>query len=92
MMPTPVYNRDERYRCPNCDYEEHWDSFESIGACMDNVFCPRCGTEFDPVTLETHYPDPAACEGCRRTLEEFTGFRPTGRASILSGCGRVDGR
>ena len=81
-MPQPP---DEEYRCPECGFEGLTGEFDSLGACLDDVFCPRCSCEFDPVTHEIHEADPSTCDGCRALLEdgaEIGGFHHPNPSSL----------
>ena len=42
-------------KCPKCGFSGCSDvDFETLGACLDNVFCPECHCEFEPISGQVH--------------------------------------
>jgi len=37
-------------KCSECNYESNLETFDIIGACTTNVFCPQCNSEIDSDT------------------------------------------
>lgn len=71
-MPDPLADDTDIYTtCPRCGHTGDGDDFDIFGACGDNVFCPKCHLEFDPLTLEPHHTDP--CQMCCNRLAKESG-------------------
>lgn len=46
-MGVYIFDDDPLGKCPGCGYQDVIEHFDTIGACDDQIFCPRCHTEFN---------------------------------------------
>lgn len=80
----PVW--DEILQCPKCYGFEIAFSFDVIGADPGNMFCPHCGKEVAPVSIDASISGQAVCivnlVDCRPMVEDD---EPKARCKIYPG-------
>ena len=72
MSDTALFDHliERSLTCGECGYVDDQDSYDNLGACWGNVFCPSCNTEIDSGTGEPAIPC-LKCAACNSTVEQF---------------------